>query len=56
MKNKIRNIKITYLYQNNKYIPCIKLTGKWLEENSFSINDKVKISICNGILLIVKEN
>lgn len=56
MKDKIKNIKITYLYQNDKYVPCIKLTGKWLEQNGFNINDKVKISTSNGILLIVKEN
>lgn len=56
MKNKIKNHKISYLYQNNKYVPFIKLTGKWLEENGFNIGDKVKISLSKGMLLLVKED
>lgn len=55
MKDKIKNLKITYLYQNNKYVPFIKLSGKWLEQSGFNINDKVKVSISNGMLLVVKE-
>ena len=53
---KIRNYKIAVLYQNDKCVPFIKLTGKWLEENNFKVGDRIKVSLGKDILLITKEN
>ena len=56
MKNKIKNYTISSLYKNDKRVPTVKLTGKWLEDNGFKIGDKIKVSSSKDILLIVRES
>ena len=46
---------VSYLYQNNKKKPYIRILGKWLEEHNFHVNDKFKIYGGKDILLLVKE-
>lgn len=51
---KNRKHTISYTYQNNKKYPSIKLVGKWLQERGFNIGDKVEMTCCNGVIMLVK--
>ena len=53
-----RLLKVSCLYQENKkHVFFIRLCGRWLEDAGFSINDKIKITIKDNLLIIepVKE-
>lgn len=53
---KDRNLKISYAYDSHdKKIPYLKLSGKWLRECGFEIDDQVQI-ICDKGKLMIKKN
>ena len=52
---KTKKYKIGELYQYNKFVPVIKITGKWLENYNFKIGDTINISIDNNTLIITKN-
>ena len=47
-----RFLAISYIFQNQKSVPLIRLQGRWLQELGFTIGSKVKIEVKNGMLLI----
>ncbi len=53
--NKVKTYKIGELYQNKKYVPVIKITGKWLEKYNLKIGDTIKLVADNDTLIITKN-
>lgn len=54
--NKKRTYKIGELYKYNKFVPVIKITGKWLEKHNFKTGDKINLLVEKDKLIITKEN
>lgn len=53
--SKNKKYKIGELYQYNKFVPVIKITGKWLESYNFKTGDTINVSIDNDTLIITKN-
>ena len=53
----IKTRKVCYLpnYKNDN-IPCIKLTGKWLEEIGFNVGDTINLIEDNDIIILMKAD
>jgi hypothetical protein len=48
-----RQLTISYLSQsNNVNVPFIRLCGKWLEDAGFSVDDKIKITVKDKLLVL----
>lgn len=53
----IKTRKVCYLpnYKNDN-IPCIKLTGKWLEKLGFKVGDTINLIKDNDIIILMKAD
>ncbi|NLW47986.1 MAG: type I toxin-antitoxin system SymE family toxin [Firmicutes bacterium] len=51
MKNH-RQIVVSSIYNKNKKVPYIRLSGNWLAENGFKIGRKIQVHIKPGSLLL----
>lgn len=53
----IKTRKVCYVpnYEQNN-IPCIKLTGKWLEKMGFNIGDTIQMINDNNIIILMKAD
>ncbi|MCO4303226.1 SymE family type I addiction module toxin [Riemerella anatipestifer] len=51
-----RELKISYLFQNNKKRPKILLSGKWLNTAGFEIGESVKVEVFKNKIIIRNEN
>ena len=49
---KDRRLTIGYIYNNDKKVPVIRLSGKWLEEMGFEFDREVIVKRQPGQLLI----
>lgn len=49
-----KTYKIGETYQNNKYVPSIRLGGKWLEELNFCVGEQVIVYHSEDIIVISK--
>lgn len=49
-----KTYKIGETYQNNKYVPSIRLGGKWLEELNFSVGEQVIVYHSEDMIVIAK--
>ena len=48
-----RQLTVSYMYQSGKFsVPFIRLCGKWLEDAGFSVEDKVKITVKDNLLIL----
>ena len=47
-----RQLTVSYLNQSGNSVPFIRLCGKWLEYAGFSIDNKVKITIEDNLLIV----
>jgi len=52
----LKRLKVIDLYSNKKFVPFIKLSGKWLAENGFVIGDYVEVITSEEGILIKKSN
>lgn len=43
------------LYAGDRIIPGIKLRGLWLQQAGFEVNDRVRIRVMQGCLVITAE-
>lgn len=51
-----KTYKVGEIYQNQKYVPSIRLNGKWLEELNFSVGEQVVVYQDKDILVIKKPS
>lgn len=49
----LKTYKVGYSSQGTD-IPCIKITGKWLVENGFSVGERLNLVVDDGILFLTK--
>ena len=60
MERRCEMIETRKVYYNfgykEEYIPCIKLTGKWLEKLGFKIGDKINLIKDNDIIILMKAD
>lgn len=49
-----KTYKIGETYQNNKYVPSIRLGGKWLEELNFGVGEQVIVYHSEDMIVIAK--
>ena len=48
-----RQLTVSYRYQSGKLeVPFIRICGKWLEEAGFSVNNKVRVSVNDNLLIL----
>jgi len=48
-----RQLTVSYMYQSGKFsVPFIRLCGKRLEDAGFSVDDKVKITVKDNLLIL----
>jgi hypothetical protein len=47
-----RQLTVSYLYQLNGTVPFIRLCGKCLKGAGFSIEDKVKVTVKDNLLVL----
>lgn len=52
--NKTR--KICYLYQGNRYVPFIRISGKYLVDYDLNIGDRIELTLSKGEIRINKLN
>ena len=53
-----RILKVGYVYNDSllgKFVPYIKLGGRWLQKLGFNINDKVEVLINNENEIIIRK-
>ena len=48
--------KVYYLFQGKKFVPLIKISGKYLSRYGLEIGDKLEITFSQGEILIHKLN
>ena len=46
--------KVYYLFQGKKFVPLIKISGKYLSRYGLEIGDKLEITFSQGEILIHK--
>ena len=52
-KPHIRQLTVSYMYQSGKFsVPFIRLCGKWLEDAGFAVDNKVKITVKDNLLIV----
>lgn len=51
-----KTYKVGEIYQNEKYVPSIRLNGKWLEELNFSVGEQVVVYQNKDMLVIKKPS
>lgn len=49
-----KTYKIGEIYQNEKYVPSIRLNGKWLQELNFSVGEQVVVYPDKDMIVITK--
>jgi hypothetical protein len=49
---RIRILTVSYIYQNDKPVPIIRLQGKWLRKLGFEQDNKIKVVARKGVVLI----
>jgi len=47
-----RQLTVSYLHQLNGSVPFIRLCGKWLKDAGFSVDDKVKVTVKDNLLVL----
>jgi hypothetical protein len=47
-----RILTVSYIYQNDKPVPIIRLQGKWLRKLGFEQDSKIKVVARTGVVLI----
>jgi len=48
-----RQLTVSYMYQSGKFeVPFIRICGKWLKDAGFSVDDKVKITVNDNLLIL----
>ena len=48
-----RQLTVSCLFQsNNVNVPFIRLCGKWLKDAGFSIDDKVRVTVKDNLLVL----
>ena len=53
LKPYARQVTVSYMYQSGKFsVPFIRLCGKWLEDAGFSVDNKVKITVKDNLLIL----
>lgn len=54
---KLKTYKIGKIYQNEQYVPTLRLNGKWLEDDlNFCVGEEVFVYHGKEMMLIVKPN
>lgn len=54
---KLKTYKIGKIYQNDKYVPTLRLNGKWLEDDlNFCVGEEVFVYQGKEMILITKPN
>ncbi len=51
-----RSMKVYDCYINNKYVPQIRLQGKWLEELGFECGKKINVECRGGQLILTLQD
>lgn len=51
-----KTYKVGEIYQNQKYVPSIRLNGKWLEELNFSVGEQVVVYQDKDMIVITKPS
>ncbi len=54
MNKPYRNLKVAETNQNERWVPVIRLQGKWLADAGIKPGDQVIVKIDNGKLEIIK--
>lgn len=49
-----KTYKIGEIYQNNKYVPSLRLGGKWLEQLNFYTGEQVAVYQGKDMIVITK--
>ena len=49
-----KTYKIGETYQNNKYVPSIRLGGKWLENINFCVGEQIIVYHSEDMIVIAK--
>ena len=48
-----RKLTVSYLSHSNRvHVPFIRLCGKWLESAGFTVNDKIRITVKDNLLIL----
>ena len=48
-----RQLSVSYMYQSGKFeVPFIRLCGKWLEDAGFSVDNKVRVTVKDNLLIL----
>ena len=48
-----RQLTVSYMHQSGKFrVPFIRICGKWLEDAGFSVDNKVKITVKDDLLIL----
>lgn len=47
----VRQLAISYLFHSGR-VPLIRLCGKWLKDAGFAVNDKVKVTVKDNLLIL----
>ena len=51
-----KTYKVGEIYQNDKYVPSIRLNGKWLEQLNFCVGEQVVVYQNEDMLVIKKPS
>ncbi len=51
-----KKLKICYLWQKEKQVPKINLSGDWLQNAGFEIGKSVKVEVKANKIIITNEN
>jgi len=47
-----RQLTVSYLHQSNGSVPFIRLCGKWLKDAGFCVEDKIKVTVKDNLLVL----